>query len=171
MNTTAAAIQANVTVATIRTWCRRSVVAATKTAGRWVIDTASLAHRIAIGTMKTTARKPRPVIFSVETMTAIGGSRWQKNGMDRVYINDWPAFAGLETSHYNTGNISSASWQGEVISNSQAGKLLGSIDKVWFDASDGRLHCRYGYGKSNIATCDEVWEAVVVGIRTAIAAL
>jgi hypothetical protein len=49
MNTTAAATQANVTVATIRTWCRKGVVAATKVAGRWVIDSASLARRIEIG--------------------------------------------------------------------------------------------------------------------------
>jgi hypothetical protein len=46
---TAAATQAGVTVATIRTWARRGVIAAVKTAGRWVIDTTSLAHRIAIG--------------------------------------------------------------------------------------------------------------------------
>lgn len=55
MNTTAAATQAGVTVATIRTWVRRGVIAAVKQAGRWVIDTASLAHRIAIGAMR--ARK------------------------------------------------------------------------------------------------------------------
>jgi hypothetical protein len=53
MNTTAAALQANVTAATIRTWCRRGVVAAAKQAGRWIIDTASLAARIAIGAMRT----------------------------------------------------------------------------------------------------------------------
>ncbi|MEU9470460.1 hypothetical protein AB0D78_28350 [Streptomyces avermitilis] len=52
MNTTAAAIQANVTVATVRTWCRIGAVAAVKQVGRWVIDTASLAHRIAIGAMR-----------------------------------------------------------------------------------------------------------------------
>lgn len=60
MNTTAAALQANVTVATIRTWCRRGVVAATKQAGRWIIDAASLAARIAIGAMR--ARKQAPVL-------------------------------------------------------------------------------------------------------------
>lgn len=53
MNTTAAAIQANVTADTIRTWCRRGAVAAIKQAGRWVIDAASLAARIAIGKLKT----------------------------------------------------------------------------------------------------------------------
>lgn len=54
MNTTAAAAQANVTVATIRNWCRKGVIAATKQAGRWTIDPASLAHRIEIGTRRMT---------------------------------------------------------------------------------------------------------------------
>lgn len=57
ITTTAAATQAGVTIATIRTWCRRGAVAAVKTAGRWVIDTASLAHRLTIGAMKRPARK------------------------------------------------------------------------------------------------------------------
>ncbi|WP_331728776.1 helix-turn-helix domain-containing protein (plasmid) [Streptomyces sp. NBC_01259] len=168
MNTTTAASTAKVTVATIRDWARRGIIAATKVAGRWVIDTTSLAHRITIGAMKRPARK---VIYSVETMTAIGGNRWQRNGMDRVYINDWAAFAGIETSRYNTGNISSASYQGEGVSNSQAYKLLGSIDKVWFDATDGKIHGRFGYDESRVASRQEVWDAVVAGIRTAIAAL
>jgi hypothetical protein len=58
MNTTAAALQAGVTVATIRHWCRYGAVAAIKTAGRWVIDAASLAHRITIGTWRTTVTTP-----------------------------------------------------------------------------------------------------------------
>lgn len=53
MNTTAAALQAHVTTATIRAWCRNGVIAATKTAGRWVINTASLTHRITIAAMRT----------------------------------------------------------------------------------------------------------------------
>ncbi|MFE4857401.1 hypothetical protein [Streptomyces sp. NPDC056670] len=171
MNTTAAAHEAHVTVDTIRTWCRTGTVAAVKTAGRWVIDTASLARRITIGAMRTRKTAPRPVVYSVETMTAIGGRRWQKNDMDRVYLNDWAEFAGIEVSHYNTGNISSASYQGDGISNSQAYKLLGSIEKVWFDAADGKLHARFGYSESRVASRDEVWAAVVAGIRTAIAAL
>lgn len=166
--TTTAAATANVTVATIRDWARRGIIAATKVAGRWVIDTASLTRRINIGTMK---RPARPIVYSIETMVAIGGNRWQRNGMDRVYINDWAAFAGIETSRYNTGNISSASYQGKGVSNSQAYKLLGSIDKVWFDAADGKLHGRFGYDESRVASRDEVWAAVIAGIRTAIAAL
>lgn len=168
MNTTAAAAQANVTVATIRNWCRYGAVAAVKQAGRWIIDAASLAHRIAIGALKRPARK---VEFTTDTMTAIGGNRWQKNGKDRVYINNWAEFAGIETTRYNTGNIASAYYQGERISNSQAGKLLSSIDKVWYDAADGKLHCRYGWSESRVAGRTEVWAAVVDGIRNAIAAL
>jgi hypothetical protein len=53
MDTTAAATQAGVTAATIRTWCRRNAIAATKTAGRWIIDAASLAHRIALAAHRT----------------------------------------------------------------------------------------------------------------------
>lgn len=166
MDTTTAALQANVTTATIRAWCRIGAVAAAKVAGKWAIEAASLARRITLG-KKTT----KPGAFSTETMTAIGGSRWTKAGHDRVYINDWAAFAGIEASHYNTGNISSATYQGEEISNSQAYKLLGSIDKVWFDAADGKLHCRYGFTESRVATREELWAAVVTGVRAAIAAL
>ncbi|MGW3563519.1 hypothetical protein ACWDSL_06395 [Streptomyces sp. NPDC000941] len=59
MNTNAAAVEASVTVETIRTWCRNGVITATKTAGRWVIDAASLARRIAIAAMR--ARKETPM--------------------------------------------------------------------------------------------------------------
>ena len=168
MNTTAAALEANVTVATIRTWCRYGAVTAVKQAGRWIIDSASLAARIALGTLKRPARK---VEFTVATMTAIGGNRWQKNGHDRVYINDWAEFAGIEINRYGTGNISSAFYQGERISNSQAGKLLGCIDKVWYDAADGKLHCRFGWSESRVADREDVRQAIADGIRTAIAAL
>ncbi|WP_327169535.1 MerR family transcriptional regulator [Streptomyces subrutilus] len=139
MNTTTAAAEARVTVATIRHWARRGVVAATKTAGRWVIDTASLARRIAIGARKT----PKPQL-SIETMIAIGGRRWQKNGMDRVYLNNWTDFAGINISRYNTGNISSASIDGYgSIANGRADRLLDAVTKVWFDATDGQLYCTH----------------------------
>lgn len=174
MNTTttvaAAAIEAKVTVATIRTWCRLGAVAAVKQAGRWVIDTASLAARIAIGQYKT-RKTPKPAVYSVETMTAIGGSRWQRGDKDRVYINNWARFAGIECDTYKSGNISGATWQGNLIPNRQASLLLGSIDKVWYDTADGKLHCRYGYTESRVADREQVWDAVVTGIRGAIAAL
>jgi hypothetical protein len=168
ITTTNAATQAGVTVDTIRTWCRTGAIAAVKQAGRWIIDAASLAYRIKLPAL---LRKTRPVTLTIENLLAIGGKRWQKNGKDRIYINDWASFVGLDTSHYNTGNISSASWQGEPISNSQARLILGSLDKVWFDTSDGKLHGYFGHSESRIATQDEIWQAVTVGIRAAVAAL
>lgn len=170
MNTTEAATQANVTVATIRGWARNGVITAAKVAGRWIIDTASLATRIAIGNMKRPAVKPVR-LFTTDNMVAIGGSRWQKNGMDRVYINNWASFLPLEVDQYGTGNISWAAWDGEKIANRQAGLLLGSLSKVWFDAADGKLHCQYGYSESRVATRKDVWEIVLDEITAAIAAL
>jgi hypothetical protein len=49
MNTTTAAATAHVTARTIQAWCRRGAVHATKTGGRWDIDTDSLNRRIALG--------------------------------------------------------------------------------------------------------------------------
>lgn len=69
MNTTAAATQAGVTTATIRSWCRAGVIAAAKQAGRWAIDVVSLARRIAIGARR--ARKQTPVTLDLNaTYTA-----------------------------------------------------------------------------------------------------
>ncbi|MFF1547174.1 helix-turn-helix domain-containing protein [Streptomyces sp. NPDC058291] len=66
MNTTTAAIQAGVTADTIRTWCRRGVITATKQAGRWTIDPASLARRIEIG-----HRKDRMTTYRIEQGTTV----------------------------------------------------------------------------------------------------
>jgi hypothetical protein len=56
LTATAAATEAQVTVATIRAWCRKGVIAATKNAGRWVIDTVSLARRLEIGARRETCK-------------------------------------------------------------------------------------------------------------------
>jgi hypothetical protein len=76
MNTTtaAAALQARVTAATIRTWCRNGVVTATKRAGRWFIDAASLARRIAIAALKT-RKAPAVDLNATYTYTRIGDTQ------------------------------------------------------------------------------------------------
>jgi hypothetical protein len=169
MNTTIAAAQAGVCVDTIRTWCRIGAVAAVKHAGRWIIDTASLAARIAIGKMKRPARKP--VVFTVETMTAIGGRRWQKNGMDRVYLNDFETVPGLELDHYKSGSISYAALDGEKISNSEGGRLATAVDKVYFDAADGKVHIKWGWSSPRSLDRDEIADRIFTAVRAAVAAL
>lgn len=168
MNTTTAAAEARVTVATIRTWCRTGVVTAVKTAGRWVIDSASLAARIAIGAMKRAARK---VAFTVATMTAIGGRRWQKNGMDRVYLNDFATVPGLELDHYKSGSISGASLDGDSVSNSEGGRLATAVDKVYFDATDGKVHIKWGWGNPRSLDRSDITDRILTAIRAAVAAL
>lgn len=169
MDTTTAATQANVTAATIRTWCRIGAVGAAKVGGRWVIEATSLARRIALGVRKT-AKK---VVFSVETMTAIGGNRWTKAGKDRVYLNDWTRYLGLEVHRYNTGNISSAYLDGQQISNSEAGRLLSTVGKVFFDTATGKVHITWdAWGREpRSMDRDDIASAIFGGIRAAIAAL
>jgi hypothetical protein len=170
MNTTAAATEAKVTVATIRTWCRIGAVAAAKVAGRWVIDTASLARRIAIGATRA-ARKTAQVVFSTETMTAIGGRRWQKNGMDRVYLNDFETVPGLELDHYKSGSICYAALDGQKVSNAEGGRLATVVDKVFFDAADGEVHIKWGWGSPRSLDRDEIAARIFTAVRAAVAAL
>jgi hypothetical protein len=140
MNTTTAnaAAQAGVTVRTIQAWCRTGVVDAVKQAGKWVIDTASLAYRIGLPALLKPARKT--VTLTAEMVIALGGRRWQKNGMDRVYLNDWTGFAGIEIDRYRSGNVASASIGGRSIANGRVADIIGKIAKVWFDTADGLLH-------------------------------
>jgi hypothetical protein len=64
MNTQTAAAKAYRSASTIRTWCRRNIIAAVKTARGWDIDKTSLDHRIAL------SAKPAPV-----TLTERAGGR------------------------------------------------------------------------------------------------
>lgn len=96
MNTTAAALQANVTVATIRTWCRAGAVSAIKRAGRWIIDTASLARRITIGAMKaarTTPARNRDLDLAIGSEVAQATSAASlRTVLDYVEARDLGAF-------------------------------------------------------------------------------
>ena len=71
----------------------------------------------------------------IEELEAMGFRRWQKNGMDRMYIN--ASTLGLICTCYKSGNISSAEFRGERISNSE-GYRLGSA-KTYIDLKLKRL--------------------------------
>jgi len=82
----------------------------------------------------------KAVIDRIDELTALGFKRWQKNGMDRLYIN--ATALGLNCTHYKTGNISSAEFQGESISNSHARQMLDAktyidvkLEKVFSDSN------------------------------------
>ncbi|MFD5491567.1 helix-turn-helix domain-containing protein [Streptomyces sp. NPDC127091] len=97
MNTTAAATEAQVSVDTIRTWCRRGVVAAAKVAGRWVIDSVSLAARIAIGAMKRPARQETPML----DLTAVTiKTRTKPTGETLTKVTGYSALLADKLAHH-----------------------------------------------------------------------
>lgn len=65
----------------------------------------------------------------IEELESKGFKRWQKNGMDRMYIN--ASELGLVCAYYRSGNISDATFRGNSISNSEAGRMKGS--KTYID--------------------------------------
>lgn len=166
LTVTQAAAKAGVSPSTIRHWCRMGAVAATKIGRRWHIDPASLDYRISL-----TRPQEKKMELTIETLVAIGGNRWTKNGYDRVYFNNWARFIDLEIERYKTGNIYSASLRGEPISNSEARRLLGAITKVYWDAADGQIHVKWGWDNPRSMTRDELYQAIVDGIHAAVASL
>lgn len=78
----------------------------------------------------------------IKTLTNRGFNRWTKklsNGkvMDRLYIK--PEYLGLELTRYKSGNISSATFNGERISNSEARRIEGT--KCYVDVATKEVVC------------------------------
>lgn len=68
-----------------------------------------------------------------EKLEALGLTHWIKGDMDRIYINnkDLKAVFGLEIEYYKSGNIKSATLNGDKLSNNKAFGLL--RNKIYFD--------------------------------------
>lgn len=73
-----------------------------------------------------------------------GGNRWEKAGHRRLYFNNLEDLYGLELDHYGTGNISSATLNGEKISNNSARELVFELrsGKLWYDLNKGTFDSR-----------------------------
>lgn len=74
---------------------------------------------------------------TTEKLEDLGVEAWECGQMKRYYINadKLNVVFGLDVDFYKSGNICSASLNGEGISNSKACKLLGQ--KIYFDAISG----------------------------------
>lgn len=83
------------------------------------------------------------IAASVETLVAAGGSYWQSadGSRRRVYFNDLLGLFGVEARFYNSGNVQSATLDGEPISNTEFKKISADLAsaKLWVDLTDGRL--------------------------------
>lgn len=71
----------------------------------------------------------------IEKFEDAGFKRWTKGDYDRLYIN--ATALGLEYDCYKSGNIHSACFKGEDISNAHAGRMLAT--KVWVNVATGKL--------------------------------
>lgn len=83
---------------------------------------------------------------TTEKLEDLGITAWERDGMKRYYINDdqLEAVFGLSIDRYKTGNISSASLNGEGISNSKAYRLIGR--GIWYDANANSWMQKTEYG-------------------------
>ncbi len=73
------------------------------------------------------------------------GKEWIKEDMHRIYINNLETIYGLQTTSYKTGNISSATLNGEKISNSRARQLSCDLScaKIYYDVKTGKFETQH----------------------------
>lgn len=69
----------------------------------------------------------------IAKLVEMGGNEWKKGDHHRVYFNNANKLIGLSINKYNTGNVSSATLDGEKISNSYAKTI--ADEKVYFDVN------------------------------------
>ena len=72
----------------------------------------------------------------IKELEALGFNRWQKGSMDRLYIN--AAQLGLNCEYYKTGNVRSAEFNGEQISNSEARRMKDA--RTYIDVKTGKIY-------------------------------
>lgn len=69
-----------------------------------------------------------------------GGNRWTKGNNDRIYVKDLiDTVGGLQVETYKSGSISSATLNGETISNSEAGRIYRSIGNPYINLINGAI--------------------------------
>ena len=72
----------------------------------------------------------------VKALEDKGFKRWTKGTMDRLYIN--AETLGLKVDRYNTGNVCSAYYRNERISNTRGREML--YAKTYIDIATGNLY-------------------------------
>jgi len=81
----------------------------------------------------------------INTLKGIGGNEWMRGEYHRIYfdLGFRMEAIGLSINTYKTGNISSASLDGERISNNKAKKTINALGsnygKFWYDVSTGEF--------------------------------
>lgn len=98
----------------------------------------------------TVAEKSSPIVVDGEiaTMTQkqlddlidMGAKRWTKGDKDRLYLRGaLDAILGIETTSYKSGSISSATMNGEKISNNEANKIYRALGDAYINLNTGGI--------------------------------
>lgn len=91
---------------------------------------------------------------TIKALEKLGFNRWTKGNIDRLYIS--ASKLGLVCAYYKTGNISTAEFQGERISNSKAGRMMGA--KTFLDLKADKV-------TSNIPELKEEAEKIINEVK------
>lgn len=75
----------------------------------------------------------------IEKLENAGAKRWQKNGLDRLYIN--AGVIGYEWTTYKTGCVSHAEFNGSIISHSEMNRVL--MAKTYIDVKTMKVYSSY----------------------------
>ena len=96
--------------------------------------------------------------ITVEKLVALGGKRWQKGDMDRVYFNyeELASFYGLKYDGWKF------TVDGEKVSNNSGRYFASSLrnGKFWFDLTTGEFASKYIDEKMTAKIIDRITEAV-----------
>ena len=113
--------------------------------------------RRSAGSTNTAGFKPTRVAAAEK----LGATVWEKGANKRLYFNTAAEkIIGLEYSRYKSGNISSATLKGEVISNSEARRYLAAIDGTYADLKTGEIHTGWRYGRRESGYDAEIKDAL-----------
>jgi len=103
-----------------------------------------------------------------------GGSLWEKHGHRRIYFEgaNIAQQQGLDWASYNTGNISSATLNGDKISNSECRRILDGFRwfKIWYDLNRNEF-CTRGSGSDveiSYPVCQKMFAQFVADATDAI---
>ena len=74
-------------------------------------------------------------------LVSLGGREWAKGAHHRVYLSEAMACRalGLVVTRYGSGNVSSATLDGEKISNGTARELLREIYGLYYDVTAAKF--------------------------------
>lgn len=123
-----------------------------------------VAFKIALTDQWKAVRAMRLNEEQIAKLESDGWSRWTKGNFDRLYFN--PDKNGvLELTYHKSGNIDSADWNGERVSNGEAYRIKSM--KCWVDVDNAKIQVRF-YG-SNDDEAEMLQEAAQKSLDKAIA--